>query len=59
MKPEVLVVAPIYGPAQATLEATYITHPLWKASDPDALVAQVASRIDVVVLAAAAEFNAR
>ena len=49
MKPEVLVVAPIYKPAQATLEATYTTHPFWNAPDRAALVAEVAPRIDVVV----------
>lgn len=49
VKPEVLVVAPIFKPAQATLEATYATHPLWNAGDRAALIAQVAPRIDVVV----------
>ncbi|MGZ9060067.1 MAG: 2-hydroxyacid dehydrogenase, partial [Burkholderiaceae bacterium] len=49
MKPEVLVVAPIYKPAQEKLEATYTTHPYWNASDRTALMAQVAPRIDVVV----------
>jgi len=49
VKPEVLVVAPIYKPAQAKLEATYTTHPYWKASDCAALIAEVAPRIDVVV----------
>lgn len=49
MKPEVLVIAPLYKPAQATLEASYATHPLWSATDRDALIAQVAPRIDVAV----------
>lgn len=49
VKPEVLVIAPIYKPAQAMLEATYSTHPLWKAPDRDALIAQVSQHIDVVV----------
>ena len=49
VRPEVLVVAPIYKPAQATLEATYTTHPLWNAADRAALLAEVAPRIDVVV----------
>ncbi len=48
-KPEVLVVAPIYKPAQEKLEATYRTHPYWNASDRGALIAEVAPRIDVVV----------
>lgn len=49
VKPEVLAVAPLYKPAQATLEATYTTHLLWEAKDRDALIAEVAPRIDVVV----------
>ena len=49
VKPEVLAIAPLYQPAQAKLEATYTTHLLWKAADRDALIAEVAPRIDVVV----------
>ncbi len=49
MKPQVLVIAPLYKPAQETLEATHATHLLFKANDRDALIAQVGSRIDVVV----------
>ncbi|HVE89604.1 MAG TPA: 2-hydroxyacid dehydrogenase [Burkholderiaceae bacterium] len=49
VKPEVLAVAPLYTPAQATLQATYQTHLLWEAKDGDALVAEVSPRIDVVV----------
>ncbi len=49
LKPEVLAVAPLYKPAQATLEATHTTHLLWEAKDRDALIAEVAPRIDVVV----------
>ncbi len=49
VKPEVLAIAPLYQPAQAKLEAAYTTHLLWKAVDRDALIAEVAPRIDVVV----------
>ena len=49
VKPEVLAIAPLYEPAQAKLQATYKTHLLWKAVDRDALIAEVAPRIDVVV----------
>ena len=49
VKPEVLAVAPLYKPAQATLQATYRTHVLWEAKHRDALVADVSPRIDVVV----------
>ncbi|HVE88137.1 MAG TPA: NAD(P)-dependent oxidoreductase, partial [Burkholderiaceae bacterium] len=49
MKPEVLLVAPIYKPAQTELEATYTTHSLLNVSDRAAVISQVAPRIDVVV----------
>lgn len=49
VKPEVLAIAPLYEPAQVKLQATYTTHLLWKADDRDALIADVAPRIDVVV----------
>ena len=47
--PEVLAIAPVYGPAQARLQSTYKTHLLWKADNRDALISEVAPRIDVVV----------
>ncbi len=47
--PEVLLVAPIYKPAQAKLEATYTTHSLLNVSDRAAMISKVAPRIDVVV----------
>jgi len=49
LKPEVLAVSPLYKPAQAKLETSYATHLLWEARDHDALIAEVAPRIDVVV----------
>lgn len=49
LKPEVLLVAPIYKPAQTKLEATYTTHSLLNVGDRAAVISQVAPRIDVVV----------
>ncbi len=49
VKPEVLAISALYKPAQTKLEATYTTHLLWEAKDSDALIAEVAPRIDVVV----------
>jgi lactate dehydrogenase-like 2-hydroxyacid dehydrogenase len=49
VKPEVLAISPLYEPAQVKLQQTYTTHLLWKAADRDALIAEVAPRIDVVV----------
>ncbi|HVE89917.1 MAG TPA: 2-hydroxyacid dehydrogenase [Burkholderiaceae bacterium] len=49
LKPEVLLVAPIYKPAQTKLEATYTTHSLLNVSDRAAVISRVAPRIDVVV----------
>ena len=49
LKPEVLLVAPIYKPAQTKLEATYTTHSLLNVSDRESVISQVAPRIDVVV----------
>jgi lactate dehydrogenase-like 2-hydroxyacid dehydrogenase len=49
VRPELLVVAPIYPPALAALEREYTLHKLWLAPDPDALVAEVAERVRGVV----------
>lgn len=49
MRPELLVVTPIYPPTLAALEREYTLHKLWLAPDPDALVAEVAERVRGVV----------
>ena len=46
MKPDLLVVGPMYPPTLATLDAAYTTHKLWLAPDRDAFLASVADRID-------------
>lgn len=49
MKPELLIVTPIYPPTLAELEREYIVHKLWLADDPDALRAGVSERVRGVV----------
>jgi lactate dehydrogenase-like 2-hydroxyacid dehydrogenase len=49
MTREVLLVAPIYGPSQARLEADYRVHRLWEAPDRAAALAALAPRIEIVV----------
>jgi lactate dehydrogenase-like 2-hydroxyacid dehydrogenase len=45
MKPEILVLVPIYAPTLAALEREYTVHKLWTARDPDALVKDVSGRV--------------
>lgn len=49
VKPELLVLLPIFPPALAALEARYVVHKLWLAPDRDAFVRSVAPRIRGVV----------
>ena len=49
MKPEILLMAPIYAPTQQHLDATYKMHRLWEAADQSAMLATLADRIDTVV----------
>ncbi|HXV11613.1 MAG TPA: 2-hydroxyacid dehydrogenase [Burkholderiales bacterium] len=49
VRPELLVIAPIYPPTLAALEREYTLHKLWLAPDPDGLVAEVAERVRGVV----------
>jgi lactate dehydrogenase-like 2-hydroxyacid dehydrogenase len=49
MKPEILVLVPIYAPTLAALEREYTVHKLWSARDPDALVKEVSGRVRGVV----------
>ena len=48
-KNEVLLMCPLYAPTQRRLEETYQVHKLWTASDPEALIRQVAPTCRVVV----------
>jgi len=45
MKPDLLMVGPMFKPTQAVLEASYTPHKLWEAPDRDAFLASVAERI--------------
>ena len=38
MKPEILVITPLYAPTLAALEREYTVHRLWEARQPDAFV---------------------
>ena len=49
VKPELLVVTPIYPPTLAALEREYTVHKLWLAGDPEALRAEVSGRVRGVV----------
>ena len=49
MRPEVLVLVPIYAPTLAALEREFSVHKLWTARDPDALVKEVSGRVRAVV----------
>jgi lactate dehydrogenase-like 2-hydroxyacid dehydrogenase len=48
MKPDLLMVGPMYKPTQTTLESAYVTHKLWEAPDRDAFLASVADRITAI-----------
>ena len=49
MRPELLVIAPIFPPTLAALERDYTLHKLWLVPNPDALVAEVAARVRGIV----------
>jgi lactate dehydrogenase-like 2-hydroxyacid dehydrogenase len=45
MKPEILIVGPMYPPTQARLEAEFTAHRLWEAPDRAAFLASLAGRV--------------
>ena len=49
MRPDILVLVPIYAPTLAALEREFAVHKLWNARDPDALVKEVSGKIRAVV----------
>lgn len=49
MKPEILVLLPIFAPTLAALEQQYVVHKLWAAPDKSALLKEVAPRVRAVV----------
>jgi lactate dehydrogenase-like 2-hydroxyacid dehydrogenase len=49
VKPEILILVPIYAPTLAALEREYTVHKLWAARDPGALVKEVSGKVRGVV----------
>jgi hydroxypyruvate reductase len=49
VKPEILVITPIYGPTLARLEIDYVVHKLWVRNDRSALLREVGSRVRALV----------
>lgn len=49
MKPEILVITPLYAPTLAALEREYTVHRLWEAPQPDAFVREIAPGVRAVV----------
>lgn len=59
MKPEILLLVPLFAPTLAELEHEYTVHKLWTAKDPDALMKQVAGSVSAVVTTGLAGFSRR
>jgi lactate dehydrogenase-like 2-hydroxyacid dehydrogenase len=53
VRPEILVLVPIYAPTLAALERDYEVHRLWSARDPEALVRAVSGKVRAVVTSGA------
>lgn len=49
IKPEILVLLPIYAPTLAVLEQQYVVHKLWTATDKDAFIREIAPRVRGIV----------
>lgn len=49
MKPEIIVIRPIYAPTLAELEREFTVHKLWTARDPDAFMKEVSGSVRGVV----------
>jgi hydroxypyruvate reductase len=59
MRPEILVLVPIYAPALAALEREFAVHKLWAAKDPDALVKELSGRVRAVVTSGSSGIESR
>ena len=59
MRPEILVLVPIYAPTLAALEREYAVHKLWIARDPDALVKEVSGKVRAVVTTGSSGIESR
>lgn len=49
MKPEILLMAPLFVSTMETLEDNYTVHRYWEANDPGALLAEISDRVRAVV----------
>src|SRR5258706_239703 len=45
MKPEIVIIGPMYPPTQARLEAEFTAYRLWEASDPAAFLRGLVDRV--------------
>jgi hydroxypyruvate reductase len=59
MKPELLVLAPVYAPTLIELEREFTVHKLWTARDPDAFIKEVAANVRGVVTVGLTGFTRR
>ncbi len=59
MRPEILVLVPIYAPTLAALEREYAVHKLWTAPDPDALVKEISGKVRAVVTTGSSGIESR
>jgi lactate dehydrogenase-like 2-hydroxyacid dehydrogenase len=57
MKPELLLVRPIYAPTMAELERDFTVHKAWAAPDPQAYVRQSCGKVRVAVTSTAVGFS--
>jgi lactate dehydrogenase-like 2-hydroxyacid dehydrogenase len=48
MKPDLLMIGPMFKPTQAVLEGAYTVHKLWEAPDREAFIASVAPKITAI-----------
>jgi lactate dehydrogenase-like 2-hydroxyacid dehydrogenase len=59
MKPEILVLVPIYAPTLTELEREFTVHRLWTARDRDALVSDVSQNVRGVVTSGSSGIESR
>lgn len=59
MKPEILVLTPIYAPTLETLEREYTVHKLWTAADRDGFMKEVSGNVRGVVTTGIVGFTRR
>ncbi len=58
MKPEIVVMGPMYPPTQKALEEAFTVHRLWEAPDRDAFLASLADRVSAVASSGKAGIDA-